>query len=617
MEWVPGKPIRRRSITARERGVHPANPLQPPAALGNRPSSARRSGAPSGDAEASSAEFQAISGHRNDAGEALVKGSRANAVQSRRQFQAGSEEKYAKESKEDPEQASKASLSQSVLASKPLSVRKAEHKENCEQSCSPEALMKCGTTGHSPRLFNVQPEGNAWKVTVDDLRSSASAASAASEYAAKKIAAAASFIKSLPHFGNEDLFLSQKEIEVSTDSGKLAQERQRKFMKGHTHLLIRCPEKQRLDDTLKEDEIREICSGMYDLVGGGADSRLSRGETLVIGSIEAALIAWDLTSEIQGAWRIPLTIVSRKGGIPYAYVSVLVHIGVRCAALGRSMVEELSYQPLVRQRVSDLVGRFVNTLISRGHEPTAIWLGMPTECPNPRQAAQHPVIWRYLKLSCERQEWASLLATCDLFISHRRAVRRQFMFNLSSSALPRGFLPLPTTRNTPRLKAGPPALARKRRPRGRKTPPLGRADPMGFISPSGVWKATPDELRIAMYGSPELPDQGNMEDCSSVSSTSLDEYEEDRALHLSEIREPVSMHSTRLSLMRRPAPKGGKASATVQSQFTNLNAAASGPTKRSAQTSGHSSQQSETDSSMDFKTVANAAFLVRDLAKHV
>mmetsp|Transcript_125840 Transcript_125840/g.242599 ORF Transcript_125840/g.242599 Transcript_125840/m.242599 type:complete len:571 (+) Transcript_125840:136-1848(+) len=459
------------------------------------------------------------------------------------------------------------------LPETPLYQRKADHQANVAKSVEEDVLLNCGATGHSPRRFNVQAEKNNWKLTADDLRSSAAAASAATEYAARKIAAAAEFIKSLPHFEKEDLFLSQNERETLQDPGKLAHELQAKYLHGTRNVLRRQPEMQRLDHTLTEDVIRDICNAMYDLVGGGGGSGYSRGESLIVGSIEAALMAWDLTSEIQGAWRIPLTIVSKKGGVQYSYVCVLIHVGARLAALGRSMLEELTYQPLVRQRASDVVDKFMHILMARGHDPTAVYLGLPTECPNPSEAAKRPVIWRYLKLSCERQEWASLLATCDLFIAQRRAIRRQLVFNLGGSALPRGFKSLDGGLS-PRLKAGPPALTRKRRPRRRRAPPMGCMDPRGLVSPSGVWLASRDELRVAMYGSPELPDQHDMEDWSSVSSASMDEYEEDKALHLAETREGVSMHSTRLSLIttEKPSPTKVKGKDSTLPRFASIHA---------------------------------------------
>lgn len=459
------------------------------------------------------------------------------------------------------------------LPDTPVYIRRAVHEANTKETTHEDVSLHCGATAHSPRRFKVQAEKSSWKLTVDDLRSSATAASAASEYAARKIAAAAEFIKSFPHFENADLFLTRRERESLVNPGGRADERQAKYLGGAYNLLLREPEKQRLDHTLTEDVIRDICNAMYDLGGGVGGSGYSPGETLIVGSVEAALMAWDLTSEIQGAWRIPLTIVSKKGGVKYSYVCVLIHIGARVAALGRSMLEELTYQPLVRQRASDVVDKFMSALMARGHEPTAVYLGLPTECPSPHEVAQRPVIWRYLKLSCLRQEWASLLATCDLFIAQRRAIRRQLVFNLGGSALPRGFLPLARNHKdpSPRLKAAPPALTRKRRPRRRRAPPLGCVDPSGLVSPTGVWQASSDEMRVAMFGDPELPDQRDMEDWSSVSSASMEEYEEDKALHLAETKEASSMHSKRVSVITGTTSKVEKRAETPQSlQFTSI-----------------------------------------------
>jgi len=168
-----------------------------------------------------------------------------------------------------------------------------------------------------------------------------------------------------------------------------------------------------------------------------------------------------------------------------------------------------------------------------------IYLGLPAECPTPaNEVAKRPLIWRYLKLSCVRQEWMSVLATIDLFLAHRRAISRTLVLSLASTALPRGFAPLPTRRGKPRLKVVPPTRKQKRRAKRRVAlPALGQAD-CGKVSDIGAWKATQDELRLALFGDMNMVGAGDLEDCSSVSSASLDEFTEDRAL---DYYEPVAV----------------------------------------------------------------------------
>lgn len=406
----------------------------------------------------------------------------------------------------------------------------------CQEAVPAETLRDCGAAGHSPKRFSVQAEKNSWQLTIDDLRSSANRASAATDYAARKIAAAARFINSFPTFNDEDIFLSEKEKLTLKKEQRLStiQERVQQLRMGTTQALPYDPERNRLDDSLTESSVRDVCDAMYDLLGACGGHGIAKEQDIVVGSVEGALMAWDLTSQIQGAWRVPLTLVTSMAGRQYAYVCVIIHVGARVAALGRSVLEQLSFVPLAKQRVSDVVNRFASEFVLRGHEIKTIHLGLPAECPTPKsEVASRPVIWRYLKLSCPRQEWMSLLASCDLFVAQRRAIRRAVVLSLGSAAIPRGFAMLNTKGGDPRLKAAPPTLKRKQRTRRCvPLPPLGRPDPKRKVNDIGAWVASQEEMRQALYGDMDLFKRTgrNLEDCSSVSSASLDEFVEDRAL---------------------------------------------------------------------------------------
>lgn len=418
----------------------------------------------------------------------------------------------------------------------------------CATSVPPETLSRMGSAAHSPKRFSVHPEKSHWRLNADDLRSGAGSASACADYAARKIAAAAKFIDSFPTFDKEDVFISSKEkVTLKREQrGTTCQEREKLLRMGqppHAAIPFYEPERNRLDDSLTEDAVSEVCNAMYELMSASGGHGVCREQDLVIGCVEAALMAWDLTSEMQGAWRVPLTLVTEFHGRRYAYVCVLIQYGAKVAALGRCVLTKMSHLPLVRQRASDVVNRFAAEFVRRGHELRNVYLGLPAECPTSKaEAATQPLIWRYLKLSPVGQEWMSLLATVDLFCSHRRPIRRALVLSLASKDLPRGFAPLITQTDKPRLKAARPTCKQKTRQRRRvPLPPLGH---MGAwkatqVSDIGAWKATQDELRLSLFGDMNLVSAVDMEECSSVSSASLEEFAEDRAL---DYYEPVDVN---------------------------------------------------------------------------
>lgn len=386
-----------------------------------------------------------------------------------------------------------------------------------EQHLTGTELWNKGSAAHAPQPYKVVVRPNAWEVKWREP------GSAPIDYVAGKIAAAAEFIGGFQHFSEEEKLLTSAERE------QLAEKVQADLVKGrkkHQHQEVPClSEPNPLDDSITQDTIRSVCNEIYDDLQG----------SYVVGSIEAALMAMDLTSEIRGAWRIPATFVTARGGRVFSYVCVLVHYATQVAVLGRSTLQELCYIPLEKRKTSDAVDQLAHAFRENGHEIRKLILGLPSESAVGGLAAARPIRWRYLKMSCNRQEWASMLLCCDLVYAQRSALRRVVDRHPQKAPMPRGFAALANRRSAPRLKAAPPALVRKQRVAKREwLPPLGTLDPKHRVSEVGVWQATEEELLRALYGGSRLTGGAycisELEDYSSVSSDSLEDYAEDRLL---------------------------------------------------------------------------------------
>mmetsp|Transcript_52114 Transcript_52114/g.93405 ORF Transcript_52114/g.93405 Transcript_52114/m.93405 type:complete len:566 (-) Transcript_52114:23-1720(-) len=362
---------------------------------------------------------------------------------------------------------------------------------------------------------------------------------------------------------------------------------------------LHLPEPNRLDGRLTEDNVREVCRFFYD--NENEEARLSR-----IGSVEAALLAWDLTRDIHGSWRVPFTVVSERAEKRYCYVCIIVILGEHAAALGRSNLQEISFIPLAKQRISRVVDRIATSIRSRGHELISLYLGLPSLSGKrllPKVDSDdlhagtedHPIVWRLLKLGCMRQEWESILASCDFLIARRQEVSNYIASSMdplqelrqklaqgitsrnvrvrgvksgagkleaASLKLPAGFASFCNQNGEMRLKVTPPVLVRRRRRKKDPTVCLG-----GPIRAGGVWQEDAKDLSTLSVklgnmhnwttkgssnmdwrnlrhkhhlakndAEARLPNQD--EDCSSVSSVSLDEYTEDYRLALLEVRTP-------------------------------------------------------------------------------
>jgi len=316
------------------------------------------------------------------------------------------------------------------------------------------------------------------------------------------------------------------------------------------------PEPNRLQCCLTPQVVREICQHIYDSV-----IVENPPWNLRIGSVEAALLVWDLTSQIYGCCRIPVTLVTEREGRQYTFVFIAVMVEDHFALLGRYLLKDLCFLPLERQKLSDLVDRVGDILHLRDHVLSTLFLGLPTSGTSASDAA--PIWWRVLKLSCRRQEWHSVLATCDFYMARRQQVCEvisevtlakedpeqgpHFSYHVS---VPQGLALWTNARGEPRLKVTEPLLVRKRL---KKIPKKVRCSPRGGIA--AIDKKSVAALSMKM-GTMEQKHPTEQEpwhhlafsrqvevvnsaasavewpvvqesECSSVSSASLDECAED------------------------------------------------------------------------------------------
>ncbi|CAE8640567.1 unnamed protein product [Polarella glacialis] len=305
------------------------------------------------------------------------------------------------------------------------------------------------------------------------------------------------------------------------------------------------------------------------------------------------MIAWDLTREIHGAWRVPLTLVSERGDRKYSFVSIIMQVADQAAALGRSVLKEMSFVPLTKQRPSDVVARLADVLRSRGHDLLTVYLGLPgcggksmsaAAGESSRDESGTTLTWRCLKLSCRRQEWRSVLASCDHYFARKQEVcssyralelqaaaqgstlafrpnrRSETVGSTPCPALPTSLVPWQNRRGRVRLKVIEPLLVRSRRPKPMEA--FGAPTFEALEAPGGHWTMEPGQLsafnmrygekpttqqqeqklKLSLFKNPTAQQQqhsstwgmwlGNSklpkdEDCSSVSSASLEEYAED------------------------------------------------------------------------------------------
>ncbi|CAK9029781.1 unnamed protein product, partial [Durusdinium trenchii] len=222
-------------------------------------------------------------------------------------------------------------------------------------------------------------------------------------------------------------------------------------------------EENRLQSSLTACVVKDICRHIYDHVVVE-----SPPWNLRIGSVEAALIAWDLTSYIHGCCRIPMTMVTQREGRDYTFIFIVLMVDDHFALLGRYLLKDLCFSPLQRRKLSDLVDQIADILRLRGHNLMTLYLGLPTE--GTSVPDDSPTFWRVLKLSCRRQEWNSVLASCDFYIARRQQVRSiisEVTFEdldgeSSNASVPTGLALWRNSRGEVRLKATEPLMVRQR-----------------------------------------------------------------------------------------------------------------------------------------------------------
>lgn len=317
------------------------------------------------------------------------------------------------------------------------------------------------------------------------------------------------------------------------------------------------PEPNRLQFSLTAEVVREICQHIYDSV-----LVVNPQWNLRIGSVEAALLAWDLTSQIHGCCRIPVTLVTQREGRQYTFIFIVLMVEDQFALLGKYLLKELCFLPLRRQKLSDVVDRVGDILSLRDHSLSTLYLGLPTD--GTSAPDESPTVWRVLKLSCRRQEWHSVLAACDFYMARRQQVREIISEVLLSQddpeqghgyqnykvSVPQGLALWTNSRGEVRLKVTEPLLVRKRI---KKIPKKVMRGPRGGVAAmdkksvaalsmkmGAMEQKHPNEQEVwhhlafsrqtmaanSAASAAEWPLVQESE-CSSLSSASLDEYAED------------------------------------------------------------------------------------------
>ncbi|CAE7611189.1 unnamed protein product [Symbiodinium pilosum] len=282
-----------------------------------------------------------------------------------------------------------------------------------------------------------------------------------------------------------------------------------------------------------------------------------------VASVEAALMAWHLTSSIHGCCRVPLTLVTERGGRQYSFVFVLLTHNDCVALIGRYLLKEISFLPLEKRKFSDAVDHVATALTTRHHELKTLYLGQPTEAII-GQPGDEPTHWRVLKLCCRRQEWNSILASCDFYVARRQELAA-FMAETSilsqkpgsgqhTTVLPKGLDLWLNSRSEVRLKVVEPLLVRRRIKQKKDTARRPRPTGGGMVT---MEKKSVTTLCMRMgrmeqkekreqdqwhnlafhakqHGTEPHESPGTLEwppvletECSSVSSDSLEEYAED------------------------------------------------------------------------------------------
>lgn len=453
--------------------------------------------------------------------------------------------------------------------SSPVSPKPAQVQESIH-----DRIRGLGAMGHSAEFFSVRfnSEHDSWQLaTTVNISSAAKAQGIAEQYIGHKLANAAAFISQCPR-----------------PHGAGAREWDYQ------------PERNRLDNSFTEADVRQVCAAMYDLLAvtrrevpekealadeedsededdvsqeltgqtphasrsmatlapgtGAAGSAAASGgpPSLSIGNVEAALMAWDLTSELHGACRVAVTFVAQRCGRRYGVVCILVIHGTSVGVLVRSKLERMLHSPLSNRRLSATVDELASVMTDAGYEIEKVFVGLPSENPvPPREVSTRQVMWRFLKLNAVRQQWASILVSMDLYATNRDAICRAAAFFSSGIAagesydsvvggvnnlLPAGFAVLRSRRRCLRLKVTRPVMIKRHRVGKRAPPPQSMSGGVLDVSltslnlsEAALWRNMPGDANITLnapFRDPghEYGQEGEI--CSSASSASLEEFAE-------------------------------------------------------------------------------------------
>mmetsp|Transcript_88613 Transcript_88613/g.194188 ORF Transcript_88613/g.194188 Transcript_88613/m.194188 type:complete len:698 (+) Transcript_88613:123-2216(+) len=422
------------------------------------------------------------------------------------------------------------------------------------------ALFGLGSSAHAPQYYNIEEEEEdaAWLLCPTGRHDSlARQTGVLVHYVNNKLKAAFDFINLFPHFvdpenwykamigggdgkrsvvsrkttvanlaqaeddsaevvGNSMLSGLVRELstKLSTDTTEhqrnriLAQAREKLVEQDYHPRMYR--QKLRLNEFLTEDIIHDICDCMYDSMGHNNETPDTPAITVTC--VEAALMAWDLTSQMEGVWRIPLTINSKREDLKYNYVCMLIIADDCVGYLGRSCVDSMSLLPLEKRHCSDAVEHLVTEFARRGHEVESIAFGTPSTCPSRGDEARElPLVWRFLKMNFAKQSWTSIKASCDVYANLAATMRLVSLGQIND--IPTGFA-LRRCHRKPgarRIKVVAPLLTRHRRPR------LQHRRPPVLLAPAvsqkveettvygGIWEAGSEDLTEARAFSPHPP----------------------------------------------------------------------------------------------------------------
>jgi len=107
--------------------------------------------------------------------------------------------------------------------------------------------------------------------------------------------------------------------------------------------------KNRLNCALTELQVRRICATMYCKIG--ANDATATTATIRFGNLEGLLLSWDLTSHIEGAWRLPLTLTCKKDTDVFDFVWTVLLCDQHVGMVGKNASRETSFFPSGKAKI--------------------------------------------------------------------------------------------------------------------------------------------------------------------------------------------------------------------------------------------------------------------------